>query len=272
MRFKDSFIDFLKNNSIEYLEESSLDTVRFIFDKWKLVVTLLPKKGGSVAHFDDTSILAKEGFDYLYLYEDRWWSGGEVIQKRILSRVGVFKSVFARKCNIIQGGQYSQIFSHFLESNHSYGEAKAKYKYGLQYGTEVVAVATFSKPRTMPRPDGNTYLSFEWVRYASIPGVRVIGGMGKVLQAFLKDARVLGERLNMPIEVMSYSDIEWSNGRVYDSLGFKEIGVRAPVLHYVNNQTYERISLRKYKLISSEEGDYYPIYNMGSRKLLLTLK
>lgn len=261
--FRQSFIEFLETSGVEFTLQGDF----FIFPEHHLEILLVPKD--CAAHPDlgiDTGAAAPN--DRLYLYEDRWMSGGEVLRKRILARLGHFRSIFARKCKIVSGSSIAPAVASFLDENHSYGNAQCKHRYALLCGDEMVAVATFSKPRPMPREDGRTYLSFEWVRYASVAGTRVVGGMGRLLKAFLKDAVAMGLEAGMPVEVMSYSDNEWSSGGAYFQLGFRQIGERAPVKYMVDCSSYERYSVRKYSLIDVCSGDYYEIYNRGSKKFL----
>ena len=261
--FRQSFIEFLETSGVEFTLQGDF----FIFPEHHLEILLVPKD--SPLHSDCDALAGDTSSnDRLYLYEDRWMSGGEVLRKRILARLGHFRSIFARKCKIVSGSSIAPIVASFLEENHSYGNAQCKHRYALLCGDKMVAVATFSKPRPMPREDGRTYLSFEWVRYASVAGTRVVGGMGKLLKAFLKDAALMGQEAGLPVEVMSYSDNEWSSGGAYFQLGFRQIGERAPVKYMVDCSSYERYSVRKYSLIDVCSGDYYEIYNRGSKKFL----
>ena len=77
-----------------------------------------------------------------------------------------------------------------------------------------MAVATFSNARRWLK-GGNVVRSHEWIRYASLEGTRVTGGMGKLLQTFIDDVH--------PDDVMTYADAAWPDGgEVYRLLGFKE--------------------------------------------------
>ncbi len=77
----------------------------------------------------------------------------------------------------------------------------------------LAAVSQFSASRRMK--DGSR--SCEWVRYASLKGYRVQGGMGKMLEHFLEEVA--------PDDVMSYSDpLSADGGEVYEKLGFKSEG------------------------------------------------
>lgn len=92
----------------------------------------------------------------------------------------------------------------------STGEAEEN----LPAGT-LVAVGTFSNARRMK--DGSR--SYEWIRYASLQGLRVMGGMGKILERFMEDV--------CPDDVMTYVDSSVSDGRAYLELGFEVVGEKA---------------------------------------------
>lgn len=132
-------------------------------------------------------------------------------------------SVFARNCSIRRIDKPSAKL--FLDANHRMGYATSRYCYGLfvkrstggaecrlDEGT-IVAVAAFSNARRWQKGDRRV-ASYEWVRYASLPQVRVLGGMGKLLDNFIKDVE--------PDDVVTYVDRSWSDGDAYRSLGFVE--------------------------------------------------
>ena len=213
----------------------------------------------------DTITLSEE--KRIYLFEDRWYHDRDIISQRISANLGKFKSLFARNCEVQSVD--SEEIRLFLDKYHSYGYARARYKYALKYKGEIVAVALFSAPRVFEREIlGERYQlqSYEWVRYASKSDVRVVGGMGKLLNAFIKD--------HSPQEIMSYSDREWSNGDVYRQLGFQQVEIRPPVEFIVDKDSYERISLQKiandkrYKKFDNSLDNYYRIKNLGSVKWL----
>ena len=157
--------------------------------------------------------------------------------------------MFARNCEVRKIDK--ETAAEFLNRNHSYGDAACKYRYGLYLkrytgkrveisrqalndsgdtpvkpGT-LVAVATFSNARKWQKGE-KIIKSYEWARYASLPGARINGGMGKVLKAFIKDVQ--------PDDIMSYADLEWSEGSVYEQLGFCLEGQKAPVVFCVDGQ------------------------------------
>lgn len=283
--FREDFLLFVMRNGISYIEKGRV----VLFPEYALAVvpvSLKDYENGAAPPESEPQRVAP-GMDILYLYEDRWYNCSN-IKGRILARLGRFDSLFARKCRLLTNAaikkspRLKKRVGEFLEQNHSYGNAKCKYRYALEYGEEIVAVATFSSPRKILRktPGGErVYNSYEWIRYASLPGCRVVGGMGRLLKAFVREMRSAGLS---NIEVMSYSDNEWSVGAVYTLLGFKEVAVRPPVEYYVDMTDYERFSKRKLleKEPSLEEFiekglppvGYYRIKNRGSAKFLLQLE
>lgn len=136
------------------------------------------------------------------------------------------QTVYARNCEVRRIDR--AVSSVFLDACHRMGSASCRYGYGLFIkrrtgaseavlpGGELVAVATFSSLRRWKKENG-VVASCEWIRYASLPGIRVVGGMGKLLDAFVEDVR--------PDDIMTYADLGWSDGASYRRLWFKEDGI-----------------------------------------------
>lgn len=137
------------------------------------------------------------------------------------------RNVFARNCDVRRIGKPEA--RSFLDVNHRMGGTTCRYCYGLfvrrstgaaesviPEGT-LVAVAGFSAARRWKKGDA-VVSSYEWVRYASLSGVRVVGGMGKLLGRFVDDVH--------PDDVMSYSEPgSPDGGAVYKKLGFESEGL-----------------------------------------------
>lgn len=147
-----------------------------------------------------------------------------------MDSLGKLPSVFARKCTVRRIDRKTAAV--FLDANHRMGDTTARFRYGL-FGIrpgcteeELLAVATFSNGRTMR--DGTR--SFEWIRFASLEGIRVVGGMGKLLEAFAGEMH--------PDDVMTYVDTAVSQGDSYRELGFTDEGC-------VSGNGYTNLKLRK---------------------------
>ena len=205
----------------------------------------------------------------LIVTEDRWHLQPEAMQKRILAHLEIFNPIYARNCEVRRIDK--ALAKVFLEANHSYGHAACRYCYGMflkrhtghiaQQTTSyapgtLVAVATFSNARKWSKGD-KIIRSYEWTRYASLPDVRLSGGMGRMLKAFIKEVQ--------PDDIMSYADLEWSAGDVYTQLGFTLEGHKAPVLFAIDTESWERFPI-KHEMTAST---YFR--NFGSNKYRLKL-
>lgn len=135
--------------------------------------------------------------------------------------------IFARNCVVRRIDKAAA--DSFMAANHRLGATGGRYRYGLFVRRStgaaemscpegcMVAVAVFSNARRWLK-DGRKVSSYEWIRYASLPGTRVVGGMGKLLQAFVDEVH--------PDDIMSYADADYPDGgEVYARLGFVAEGI-----------------------------------------------
>lgn len=210
----------------------------------------------------------------IFVTQDRWMTQRPVLEARLLAHHGIFRQVYARNCDVRRIDKPTA--ASFLAGTHSYADASCKYRYGLflkrstgekgegniAAGT-LVAVSEFSSARNWKKGD-RTIRSFEWVRYASLPGIRVVGGMGKILKHFISE---IG-----PDDIMSYADLEWSDGEAYRQLGFVCEGRKDPVLFRIDTDSWTRTPLRPGDELSAESPDNCRWFmNWGSLKYRLKL-
>jgi len=204
--------------------------------------TSLNNDGSFLENVNENSRKVNDGgFREIRVYEDLWFTKGDIIKNRLRALLGKGEAIFARKCVVANIDANKAIG--FLEKNHILGYSRAKFFYGLFYCERLVAVAAFSAPRPIKRESG-VVSSFEWVRYASVGSSRVVGGMGRLLSAFVEE--------KSPQEVMSYADLDWGgqngyngSGVAYKKLGFELVGKTPPVKFMVDPKTYQRYSLKK---------------------------
>lgn len=171
-----------------------------------------------------------------------------VADERLASHQGKFLHVYARNCRVCRISKTQA--GEFISKYHGLGSTSCRYAYGLFVSREgggnfrkeplpegtLVAVSTFSGARNLPveTSSGERFIkSYEWVRYVSLPDVRVIGGMGKCLTEFISEVH--------PDDVMSYAMVEpWKEealrehadgvkpvGDAYLKLGFVREGVKS---------------------------------------------
>lgn len=140
-----------------------------------------------VFHFSDLDILTKFS----------------LITSMIKVKLGDCTKIFARKCEV-RSVSYKES-SNFEIENHIQGTAMSKIRYGLYYNNELVTLMTFGVPRFDKKSQ------WEIIRMCSKQNLLIIGGASKLFQHFIKTYS--------PQNIMSYCDIRYGTGNVYDKLG-----------------------------------------------------
>ncbi|MFT4032016.1 MAG: hypothetical protein QM669_06320 [Siphonobacter sp.] len=191
-------------------------------------------------------IYEKKGWRFVRIWEDIWQQKPEIVQSRLLALVGLSERIPAR-LTLVKG--IDQTFLNtFLNENHLQITARCKYRYGLflkpmaqnaAYGENLliqkldncVAVAGFGPLRLMPLR-GEQYYSGELIRFANVRGYTVVGGLDKLIQAFVRE--------HHPDDLMTYADRDWSAGHSYERLGFERVGYASPQVFWLNPETGQR--------------------------------
>ncbi len=271
LRLIDEIIDTLEDKGFSCSRQLRYDLevicVKMPAEKSPRIILPIEIKSRSVeeAHLYSTRIReavsfikSTEGYP-LIITEDRWKAQRAMTQERLLAHLEIFSSVFARNCEVRRIDKAEA--RTFLEETHSYGYAACRYRYGLflKHTDSLIAVATFSNARRWVK-DGKEIRSYEWTRYASVPFVRISGGMGKLLKAFINEVN--------PDDIMSYADLEWSEGEVYRTLGFQRESEKEPVSFIIDPFTYKRTAIRD-KCPDDRTLLYFQ--NLGSAKYRLKL-
>jgi len=211
----------------------------------------------------------------IVLWEDIWQHRREQVKARISSLLGHNQTIFARDTQIVKLDKPT--LESFLKQNHVMEPVSAKHKYGLMYKGILVAVASFSSPKTFYREEG-AFRSVELVRYASLQGVNVVGAMGKLLEHFIEQHK--------PDDIMTYTDREWSDGEVYEKLGFVKTEQTMPITFWIHPEEMIRYPLHKIPVELQmeckssgmeletflEQKGFRQIQNLGNNKFIWKLK
>ena len=142
----------------------------------------------------------------VHLHQDVWNRSPAIVQSRLRSKCGLYRRrIYARQTKVRRITKSDYI--PFLEDNHLWGATGAKYAYGLfmkstnkdgKHQTDdtniqpeqelLVAVATFSSKREVNRAR-NKFHSYELLRFCSKLDMTVVGGLTKLVAAFLKEVK-----------------------------------------------------------------------------------
>lgn len=189
-------------------------------------------------HYDKFLECAELGIRLITIFSYFWVHKKDVVKKLIAAKLNKSdQRVYARKCTVVE--LKSSETKWFLEENHIQGYTPAEISYGLKFSNKLVAVMTFSRGRIAM---GKSRDHVELVRYAT--SCSVVGGASKLLSHFIKT--------NEWDSIVSYSDNEWSDGNLYQTLGFDLDSTVPPSYWYVSrngSRMYHRFTYSKQKLI-----------------------
>ncbi len=258
LNFRQEVLEWLHNSSIEYRISDNI----IHFAEKSLSMVLVPiSNTPQMTSFSKTSTQETHDSTF-FVYEDRWRGALTATQGRILAKLGHFRKIHGRLCTVVclgncaRYGMTPDIFTakvqRFLENWHTYGFLKKQTNYLLLYKQDIVAAAQFM--HTFKPADREVSEAFEWTRYASLPDIRIVGGMGKILKRFSTDVAH-----QMPptsdkarrIEIMSYSDNEWGSGEVYSKLGFHKAGHIEPITFHIEPASWKRLNSRQWEELIS---------------------
>ena len=187
-------------------------------------------------HLEKTEACEKKNIQLLHIFD---FDDLEIWKSIILNKLKMNIKIPARKCEVKEL-KYSEV-KDFLENNHLQGSAKSKINLGLFFEGNLVEVMTFSKPRFNKKYD------YELLRLCTLKNFNVIGGASKLFKYF---------RENFKGSVISYANRRFSNGKIYEILGFKRISESKPNYFWIKNDiVLSRYQTQKHKLKSFDNYD-----------------
>ena len=186
-------------------------------------------------HINKLNLCVQQGYRLITVFEDEWVNKSHIVKSRLKNILSEDTPLYARKCKVksISITEAKQ----FVNLHHIQGWAVAKIAYGCFYHDQLVAVMTFGKPRY------NKTIEYELIRYCSVG--TVVGAAGRLFSVFLKEYT--------PKSVISYCDMRWGTGKLYESLNFiKDTSPIRPSYSYTDfQQRYHRSSFVKSQISNS---------------------
>lgn len=225
-------------------------------------------------HLNKTIECNKKGVDLLHIFEDEWLEKSVIVKSIIKNKLGLCdKRIYARNCEIRVVNKSEEKL--FLNSNHIQGFVGSNVSYGLYRNGELISIMTFGGLRKSLGYNSKNG-SYEMLRFCNKLNYNVVGGASKLFKHFLKK--------NNPKQIISYSDMRYFNGSLYNKLGFELVNQTKPNYFYVINHNREnRFKYRKDVLVKEgfdksltekeimKSRGYNRIWDCGNKKWVINL-
>jgi len=221
-------------------------------------------------HIEKTNEAQAAGVELLHFTDFDWLNKQDVVKSLIRSKAGLNQKIYARKCTISEVSTADE--RTFLDKNHLQGYSASSYSYGLYFDSELVMILTLSKSRF------NNQYDLELVRLCSKNGFTIVGGFSKLM------AEV--KRLHNGKKLVSYCDLDFSDGHGYRAVGFTAVRDTGPGYFWttgtikISRHKVQKQNLKKwlagYDSNKSQtqnmfDAGYRRYYNSGNRVFSITL-
>ncbi|OEU13652.1 hypothetical protein FRACYDRAFT_241995 [Fragilariopsis cylindrus CCMP1102] len=250
------FIELEKRNDVGR-ENNTIIGLHLISTPTRLEECLPPKFQKDVTDYfnqiKENSNNNKRYSKVIHLHQDIWNYKRKIVHHRLVAQLGLglatssteqdgqekerstTRRIYARKTKVRHINATAAM--EFLDTNHLWGTTKAKHNYGLFFAEknkntndgdgeeeELVAVATFSTRRKIIRM-GKPHRSHELLRFCSRRDSNVVGGISKLIKAFVTN--------QTPDDIVTLIDRDWGDGSGWQSIGFDTVATMDPIVMVV---------------------------------------
>jgi hypothetical protein len=177
-------------------------------------------------HEQKMKIANAAGLRLITIFSDEWNNKQDIVKAKLLSIIGSStESVGARKCKVKSIDRDTAFAFHQI--NHIQGSPKRlKDNIGLFFNNELISVGSFN------------IVGEDHVLSRFSSSKRVIGGCGKITAYYV-------EKTNAQ-SIVSFADLRWSEGGMYQSLGYSEESRVPPMQTYVPKGYSSRVDKRAF--------------------------
>lgn len=189
-------------------------------------------------HLKKTKLCKERGIRLIHLFEDEWLERREIVESMLLNILNKSERIYARNCVFSEIHNKKEVMD-FLNKNHLQGRPNSyKYAFGLYYNNELVEVMTYGIHHR------SSEKSLVLNRMCTKINTSVVGGSSKL---FKHSSRILKKHGHD--KIVTWSDNRWSEGDVYNKMGFvvdKELPID---YYYVKSQKrYNKQKFQKKKI------------------------
>lgn len=216
-------------------------------------------------HKIKTDMCKNLGIKLFHIFENEWidLKKQEIWKSVIKNAIVQDNYIYARNCVVKHVDK--ALKKKFLEENHLQGDCPSEINFGLFFKDELVSLMTFGKPRFSKK------YNYELLRFCTKKGLQVRFAASRLLSNFKKHIH------NKNIVLVSYANRRWSNGSLYETLGFekKDQKIEPSYFYFKNGEKvlYSRINFQKGKLknilsnFDEKLSESENMFNNGFRKI-----
>ena len=193
-------------------------------------------------HLNKTELCEKNGIQLIHIWEDNWLYKQDIIKSIVSNKLNqTSNKIFARKTTIKEITD-NTLVREFLDKNHIQGFIGSKIKLGLFFDDKLVSLMTFGNRRIAMGKKTTMENEYELLRFCNKLNTNIIGGASKLFKYFINNYK--------PVKITTYADRSISQGKLYETLGFKSQGKTEPNYYYIiDGIRHHRFNFRKDKLI-----------------------
>lgn len=221
-------------------------------------------------HYNKLLDAKSKGIFLLNIWEDDWKNKRYIIESIIKNKVKINENrIYARNCLLRMLDNRDK--RGFLDKSHLQGNINSSINLGLYYKDELVSLMTFGKKRMILNSGSYNINKYELLRFCNKLNTSVVGSASKLFKHFVKNYDFS--------EIITYSNLDISDGNLYKVLGFKEEGHTGINYWWVKNGVkYHRSNFMKHKLVKGgadpnkteneimKERGYFKLYGTGNIK------
>jgi hypothetical protein len=174
----------------------------------------------------------KRGITLLTIFSDEWIYKKDIVISKIKNALGMSTKIYARKCQIRVVGKKEQ--TEFLNANHLQGSVGSTIALGLYYEDQIVSFMSFGKARFKNEE------SIELLRFCNKLSYIIVGGASKLFKYYVKHFN--------PKNIISYCDLRWSNGKLYEDLKFVNVATTIGYTYTDYKNRFNRMKFQKHKI------------------------
>lgn len=219
-------------------------------------------------HFTKYELCKERGIQLLTLYEDEFREKEKIVISAISHKLGknMSQRIYARNCTVSEISPYDK--SKFLSQNHIQGNGNSSLNVALKdMNNNIVACGSFLKS------DENSMILNRFSTSCIVPGA-----LSKIMSYVKKTTQLK--------EIITFADLRWSDGSLYEKVGFVKDKALKPDYYYIyNNSRYHKFNFRHDRLkkilssydpsLSEHENCFnnkiYRIYDCGKIRYTYTL-